>query len=61
MSSELKKYRPVFELNFFESNHHQWNNNFLNEVFFNHFDVSLSFKSFKLTSQYYGMKKCNLF
>ena len=61
MSSELKKYTPVFELNFFESNHHQWNNNFLNEVFFNHFDASLSFKSFKLTSQYYGMKNAIYF
>ena len=53
--SEFKKYTPVLELNYFDSNHHKWDNN-LNDIFLGYIDASLSIKSFKLRSEYYGIK-----
>ena len=30
----MKKYKPVFEINTFQSNHHMWDNNQFNDVLF---------------------------
>ena len=58
--SESKKYTPVLELNYFDSNHHTWDNN-LNDIFLGYIDASLSIKSFKLRSEYYGIKNAVYF
>ena len=58
--SEFKKYTPVLELNYFDSNHHKWDNN-LNDIFLGYIDAALTIKSFKLRSEYYGINNAIYF
>jgi hypothetical protein len=53
----MKKYKPVFEINTFQSNHHIWDNNQFNDVLFWNLTGLLSHRTFNLKTEYHSISR----
>lgn len=56
-SANIKKYKPVFEINTFQSNHHIWSNNQFNDVLFWNLTGLLSNRNFNLKTEYHSISR----
>ena len=56
-SANMKKYKPVFEINTFQSNHHMWDNNQFNDVLFWNITGLLSHRTFNLKTEYHSISR----
>ena len=54
-SANIKKFKPVFEINSFQSNHHLWQNNQLKDVLFWNLTGLLSNRTFNFKTEYHSI------
>ena len=53
----MKKFKPVFEITTFQSNHHIWNNNQFENVLFWNLTGLLSLRTFNFKTEYHSICK----
>ena len=54
-SADMKKFKPVFEINTFQSNHHMWDNNQFENVLFWNLTGLLSIRTFNFKTEYHSI------